>query len=48
MFAYLLENPGAWMERAENARRDAYLASSADLAQLEQRMHLLETKGYID
>jgi hypothetical protein len=48
MFAYLLEKVGAWFERAENARRDAWLASSADLAQLEQRMHSLETRGYRD
>jgi hypothetical protein len=48
MFAYLLEKLGVWMERAEQARRDAYLASSADLEELERRMQLLETKGYID
>jgi hypothetical protein len=48
MFAYLLEKIGAWFDRAENARRDAWLASSTALAQLEQRMHLLETRGYRD
>jgi hypothetical protein len=31
------------LDRAENSRRDAYLASAVDLVELERRMHSIET-----
>ncbi|MDR3101398.1 MAG: DUF3563 family protein [Paraburkholderia sp.] len=46
MFAYLLEKLSNWFETAERRRRDAYLASSADIVQLEQRIRLIEMHGY--
>ena len=46
MFAYILDNLSNWFETAERRRREAYLASSADLVQLEQRIRSLETAGY--
>ncbi|MFM0258879.1 DUF3563 family protein [Paraburkholderia sediminicola] len=30
------------LDRAEHSRRDAYLASAADMGELERRMHLTE------
>jgi hypothetical protein len=46
MFAYLLEKLSVWFETAERDRREAYLASSADIVQLEQRIRSLEKNGY--
>lgn len=46
MFAYLLEKLSIWFEAAERDRREAYLASSADIVQLEQRIRSLEKNGY--
>jgi len=30
------------LDRAEHSRRDAYLASAADIGELERRMHTME------
>ncbi|MCP3727768.1 MULTISPECIES: DUF3563 family protein [Paraburkholderia] len=46
MFAFLLEKLSNWFETAERRRREAYLASSADIVQLEQRLRSIETNGY--
>jgi hypothetical protein len=46
MFAYILEKLSNWFESAERSRREAYLASSVDVVQLEQRIRSLETDGY--
>ncbi|MCG5074670.1 DUF3563 family protein [Paraburkholderia tagetis] len=46
MFAYLLEKLSNWLETAERQRRETYLASSADIVQLEQRLRSLESHGY--
>ena len=46
MIAYLLEKLSNWFETAERDRREAYLASSADIVQLEQRIRTLEVNGY--
>ena len=46
MFAYFLEKLSTWFETAERSRREAYLASSSDIVQLEQRIRSLETNGY--
>jgi Protein of unknown function (DUF3563) len=46
MFAYVLEKLSTWFETAERSRREAYLASSSDIVQLEQRIRSLETNGY--
>ncbi|CAG9239475.1 conserved hypothetical protein [Paraburkholderia tropica] len=46
MFAYLLEKLSTWFETAERRRREAYLASSSDIVQLEQRIRSLESNGY--
>ncbi|HEX7909075.1 DUF3563 family protein [Paraburkholderia ginsengiterrae] len=46
MFAYVLEKLSTWFEAAERNRREAYLASSSDIVQLEQRIRSLETSGY--
>ncbi|MGF6410312.1 DUF3563 family protein [Paraburkholderia sp. MM5482-R1] len=46
MFAFLLETLSNWFETAERSRREAYLASSSDIVQLEQRIRSLETNGY--
>jgi hypothetical protein len=46
MFAYILEKLSSWFESAEHSRREAYLASSTDVVQLEQRIRSLETNGY--
>lgn len=43
MLAYLLSLLRALLDRAEHGRRDAYLASSADIFELECRMRLLES-----
>jgi hypothetical protein len=42
MFAYLLRSLATLFERAEYSRRDAYLASSVDLFELERRMRAVE------
>jgi|HubBroStandDraft_5_1064220.scaffolds.fasta_scaffold54714_1 hypothetical protein len=46
MLAYLMEKLGSLLEQAEHSRRDAYLASSADIWDLERRMRSLEIDGY--
>ncbi|MCP3716950.1 DUF3563 family protein [Paraburkholderia sp. CNPSo 3281] len=46
MFAFLLEKLSNWFETAERHRREAYLASSADMVQLEQRIRTIESNGY--
>lgn len=46
MIAYIVERLSTWFESAERNRREAYLASSADIVQLEQRIRSLETNGY--
>jgi hypothetical protein len=46
MFAYLLEKLSTWFETAERRRRETYLAESADIVQLEQRIRSLESNGY--
>jgi hypothetical protein len=46
MFAYVLEKLSTWFEAAEHNRREAYLASSSDIVQLEQRIRSLEINGY--
>ncbi|MFT4069286.1 DUF3563 family protein [Paraburkholderia sp.] len=46
MFAFLLEKLSTWFETAERERREAYLASSSDIVQLEQRIRSLEAHGY--
>ena len=46
MFAVILEKLSTWFETAERSRREAYLASSSDIVQLEQRIRSLETNGY--
>jgi hypothetical protein len=38
MFAYLFKKLCGLLERAEHSRRDAYLASSIDIGELERRM----------
>jgi hypothetical protein len=38
MLAYLYVLLSTALDRAEHSRRDAYLASSADIAELERRM----------
>jgi Protein of unknown function (DUF3563) len=48
MFAYLIEKLGHLLEQAEHTRRDVYLASSADVCELERRMRSLELNGYPD
>jgi hypothetical protein len=42
MFAYLIEKFGQLLERAEHTRRDAYLASSVDVFEVERRMRSIE------
>lgn len=46
MFAFLLHLLGQFFERAERRRRDDYLASSSDHADLERRMREVDSKGY--
>ena len=46
MFAYFLEKLSTWFETAERRRRETYLASSADIVQLEQRIRSIESNGY--
>jgi hypothetical protein len=42
MFIYLFLLLRKALDRAEHSRRDAYLASAADLAELERRMRSME------
>ncbi|MEM5385429.1 DUF3563 family protein [Paraburkholderia phymatum] len=46
MIAFLVEKLSNWFETAERSRREAYLAASSDIVQLEQRIRSLETNGY--
>ncbi len=46
MFAYILEKLSNWFESAERSRREAYLASSSDIVDLERRLRSLEANGY--
>ena len=46
MFAFLIERLSIWFEAAEQRRREAYLAQSTDIVQLEKRIRSLETNGY--
>ena len=46
MFAYLIEKLSNWFESAERTRREAYLASSSDVVDLEKRLRALESNGY--
>lgn len=43
MFAYLLSKLGTWFESLEIRRREAYLAASVDVVQLEQRIRSLQS-----
>jgi len=36
-----------WFERSRQRERDAYLAKSVDLADLERRIHSLERTGFV-
>ncbi|MGC7406014.1 DUF3563 family protein [Pandoraea pneumonica] len=46
MFAALFEVVNTWFETAERRRREAFLAESKDIVELEQRIRSLETAGY--
>jgi hypothetical protein len=46
MIAYIVEKLSNWFETAEQSRRETYLAESADIVQLEQRIRELEKGGY--
>jgi hypothetical protein len=46
VFAFVIEKLSIWFETAERNRREAYLASSSDVVQLEQRIRSLEVDGY--
>ena len=46
MIAYIVEKLSNWFESAERERREAYLATSSDIVQLESRIRSLETNGY--
>lgn len=46
MLAYILEKLSNWFESAERARREAYLAASSDVVDLERRLRALESWGY--
>ncbi|CAB3770651.1 DUF3563 family protein [Paraburkholderia solisilvae] len=46
MIAYVVEKLSNWFETAEQSRREAYLAESTDIVQLEQRIRELESNGY--
>ncbi|MFM0016819.1 DUF3563 family protein [Paraburkholderia sediminicola] len=45
MLAYLAKTFRNLLEHAEHSRRDAYLASSVDICDLERRMRSIETNG---
>jgi hypothetical protein len=46
MVAYIIEKLSNWFESAERTRREAYLASSSDIVDLEKRLRALESNGY--
>lgn len=46
MLAYVIEKLSNWFESAERTRREAYLASSSDIVDLEKRLRALESNGY--
>ncbi|MCG1042149.1 DUF3563 domain-containing protein [Mycetohabitans sp. B8] len=46
MLTYLLMALSNWFEKAERRRREAYLAQSADIFELERRIRALENNGY--
>ncbi|HEV3105254.1 MAG TPA: DUF3563 family protein [Trinickia sp.] len=46
MMAYILEKLSNWFESAERDRREAYLATSSDIVDLERRLRTLESNGY--
>ena len=45
MFAYIVEKLTNWFESAERDRREAYLATSSDIVDLERRIRSLESNG---
>jgi hypothetical protein len=44
MFAFFLTRITCWFERAEQRRKNEYLAGAQDLAELERRMRSLESR----
>jgi len=46
MFVYILEKLSNWFESAERNRREAYLAASSDVVDLERRLRSLAAHGY--
>jgi hypothetical protein len=46
MLTYLMMALSNWFENAERRRREAYLAQSADIFELERRIRALENHGY--
>ncbi len=46
MFAFILEKLSNWFETAERSRREAWLATSSDIVQLEQRIRSMEKNGF--
>lgn len=46
MLDHLFEKLGKLIERASNDRRDTYLASSTDLADLDCRMRALDSESH--
>ncbi|WP_175943280.1 DUF3563 family protein [Caballeronia sp. BCC1704] len=45
MFIYLLLWLKRALDRAEDSRRDAYLASASDIVELERRMRAMEAEA---
>jgi hypothetical protein len=46
MFSYFFATLSHWLENAERDRRDAYLAESSDIFELERRIRALEKNGF--
>ena len=46
MFSHWFEKLGEVFERAEHHRRDTYLASSVDIADLDRRMRSVDAEGF--
>lgn len=46
MFAALLMGLNTWFERLERQSRDAYLAESHDIVELEHRIRALESESF--
>jgi hypothetical protein len=46
MIAHIFASLNQWFENAERNRRDAYLAKSTNIAELEHRIRALEESGY--